>query len=49
MTLLTLLGFVYILEYHIRKINVAFLVKQNIFLVYVIMSFGSVYLFKSYA
>ena len=40
MTLLRLLGFANILEYHVRKINVVFLIKQNILLVYVNMSFG---------
>ena len=29
------------LEYQVRKINVAFPIKQNIFLVYVNMSFGN--------
>ena len=49
MTLLKLLGFANILEYHVRKINVVFPIKQNILLVYVIMSFGILYLFKSHA
>ena len=46
MTLLRLLGFSNILEYQVRMINAAFLVKQNILLVYVIMSFRNFYLFK---
>ena len=47
MTLLRLLGFANILEYQVRIINAAFLIKQNIFLVYVIISFRIFYLFKS--
>ena len=39
MTLLRLLGFANILEYQVRKINAIFLIKQNILLVYVNMSF----------
>ena len=49
MTLLRLLSFANILEYHVRKINAVFSIKQNILLVYVIMSFGIFYLFKSHA
>ena len=40
MTLLKPLGFANILEYYVRKINVVFLIKQNILQVYVNMSFG---------
>ena len=39
MTFLTLLGFSNILEYQVMKINAAFLIKQNILLVYVNISF----------
>ena len=46
MNLLRLLGFSNILEYRVRMINAAFLVKQNSLLVYVIMSFRMFYLFK---
>ena len=46
MTLLRLLGFANILEYQVRKINATFPIKQNILLIYVIMSFGIFYLFK---
>ena len=44
-------GFLVLLvKYHqVRKINVAFLIEQNILLLYVIMSFENFYLFKSYA
>ena len=49
MTLLRLFGFANSLEYHVRKINVVFPIKQNILLAYVIMSFGNFYLFKSHA
>ena len=41
MTLLRLLGFANILEYQVRKINAVFLIKQNILLAYVNMSFGN--------
>ena len=40
MILLRLSGFANILEYQVRKIYVVFLIKQNILLVYVHMSFG---------
>ena len=40
MTFLRLFGFANILEYQVWKINAAFLIKQNIFLVYVNTSFG---------
>ena len=40
MILLRLLGFANILEYQVRKINAVFLIKQNILLVYVNVSFG---------
>ena len=41
MTILRLfLGFSNILEYQVRKINAVFLIKYNILLVYVNMSFG---------
>ena len=33
----------------IRKINAAFPIKQNILLLYVIMSFDNLYFFKLYA
>ena len=46
MTLLRILGFANILEYQVRKINATFPIKQNILLIYVIMSFGIFYLFK---
>ena len=49
MTLLRLLDFANILEYQVRKINAAFPIRQNIFLVYVIMSLGNFCLFKSHA
>ena len=49
MNLLRLIGFVNILEYQVRKSNAVFPIKQNILLVYAIMSFGNVYLFKSHA
>ena len=49
MTLLRLLGFVNILEYQVRNINAAFPIKQNILLVYVIISLRNFYLFKSHA
>ena len=35
--------------FEVRKINVAFLIKLNIFLLYVIMSFDNLCLFKLYA
>ena len=35
--------------FEVRKINAAFPIKQNIFLLYVIMSFDNLYLFKLYA
>ena len=35
--------------FEVRKINVAFPIKQNILLLYVIMSFDNLYLFKLYA
>ena len=40
MTLLRLLNCANILEYQVKKINANFLIKQNIFLVCVNMSFG---------
>ena len=46
MTLLRLFGFANILKYQVKKINAYFPIKQNILLVYVIMSFGILYLFK---
>ena len=49
MTLLRFLGFANILEYNLRKINATFPIKQNILLVYVIISLGNFYLFKSHA
>ena len=49
MTLLRLLSLANVLEYQVRMINAAFLIKQNILLVYVIMSFRIFYLFKSNA
>ena len=48
MTLLRLLGFANILEYHVRNINAAFPIEQSIFLLYVIINFGNFYLFKSH-
>ena len=47
MTLLKPLGFTNILECQIRMINATFPIKQKILLVYVIISFGIFYLFKS--
>ena len=47
MTLLKPLSFTNILECKIRMINTTFPIKQNILLVYVIISFGIFYLFKS--
>ena len=35
--------------FEVKKINVVFLIKQNILLSYVIMSFENLYLFKLYA
>ena len=35
--------------FEVRTINAAFLIKQNILLLYVIMSFDNLYLFKLYA
>ena len=49
MIVLRLLDFANILEYQVRNINATFLIKQNILLLYVIMSFENFYLFKSYA
>ena len=49
MSLLRLLDFANILEYQVMKINATFLIEQNILLLYVIMSFENLYLFKSYA
>ena len=48
-TLLRLIGFANILEYQVRKVNATFPIEQNILLLYVIMRFGSFYLFKSHA
>ena len=47
MSLLRLIGFAITLKYQVRKINVNFLIKQNILIVYMNMSFGNFYLFKS--
>ena len=47
MTLLRFLGFANILEYQVRMINTTFPIKQNILLVYAIMSFKIFYFFKS--
>ena len=49
MTFLRLIGFANILEYQVKKINADFLIEQNILLIYMIMSFENLYLFKSYA
>ena len=35
--------------FEVRKINVVFPIKQNILLLYVIISFDNLYLFKLYA
>ena len=35
--------------FEVRKINATFPIKQNIFLLYVIMNFDNLYLFKLYA
>ena len=35
--------------FEVRKINSTFFIKQNILLLYVIMSFDNLYLFKLYA
>ena len=35
--------------FEVKKINVVFPIKQNILLLYVIMSFDNLYLFKLYA
>ena len=35
--------------FEVRKINAAFPIKQNILLLYVIMSFDNLYLFKLYS
>ena len=35
--------------FEVRKINVTFPIKQNILLLYVIISFDNLYLFKLYA
>ena len=48
MTLLRLLCFANILEYQVENINATFSIKQNILLVYMIMSLGNFYLFKSH-
>ena len=49
MTLLRLFGFASIFEYWVRKINIAFLMEQNVLLLYEIMSFGNFFLLKTYA
>ena len=48
MILLRPFGFASILECQVRKINASFCIKQNILLIYVIMSFENFYLFKSH-